>query len=430
MGKTGRGVRIGEVYTNRDGLDFVIVEPSNKANGYSALIRFVESGYETRSNLGRIYKGAIVDYYQKTIYGVACKGHTKCVTKLEKKAFKRWYCMIERCYNKNAIGYKSYGGKGVIVASRWLCFENFFEDLPKIEGYEEDAYINGRLELDKDLKFRDNKLYSLDTCMLVAKSENNKFMPTRQKEVIGYYKGEKYEFSNISEFARAHNIPDVGIRRAIRSGKAYKGWYFYFKYFVKIKRVTSWEDVVDAARFTINKDALGHEPSDEFKDSIMMAEHSPIRELMYVVEMYDVPCWVSQHIARHDAFAGHTVRDGASDTNFVGTSRTDRTGVNRNKLPQDAPVRHRIFLNAQDFINISQKRLCRIASKETRELWMEVIKELSKIDIQVANKCVPTCIYRGWCTENVCCGYSLTNAYQEQLKEYRNLIKPARERMK
>lgn len=191
---------------------------------------------------------------------------------------------------------------------------------------------------------------------------------------------------------------------------------------VKITRLTDWEIVIDNARFTIHKDDLCKEPSKEFKKKIILSEHSPIRCLDYIIELTDVPCWVSQHIARHDAFAGHTMRDGAEDTHFVATSRTDRhnQGTPRSKMPQDAPVKHRIFLNAQDFINISQRRLCTCASFETRFVWEKVISELKEIDPELASKCVRMCIYRGFCPEIVCCGYSKTAKFQEELYQYRN----------
>lgn len=191
---------------------------------------------------------------------------------------------------------------------------------------------------------------------------------------------------------------------------------------VKITRLTNWDAVVDNARFTIHKGDLGKEPSGEFKKKIVLSEHSPIRCLNYIVELDGVPCWVSQHIARHDAFAGHTMRDGASDTHFVATSRTDRhdVGVVRSKLPQDTPVNHRIMLNAQDFINISQRRLCTCASYETRFVWESILSELRAIDKELASKCVRTCVYRGFCPEIKCCGYDKTAKFQTDLYDYRN----------
>lgn len=188
------------------------------------------------------------------------------------------------------------------------------------------------------------------------------------------------------------------------------------------RRVTDWSEVLDSARYTVHKVDLGKEPSKAFKYSMLMSEHSPIRMLQYVVTMSEVPCWVSQHIARHDAFACHQVREGASETHFVATSRTDRTGIPRNKMPQDAPVGHRIFLNAQDLINISERRLCRLASPETRGVWLRVKEAIGEIDPEMRDVMRPTCVYRGFCPERECCGYANTEAFRKEVEEYRNLI--------
>lgn len=188
---------------------------------------------------------------------------------------------------------------------------------------------------------------------------------------------------------------------------------------VKVTRIVGWDIALDSALFTINKETKGKTPSDNWIKSACLAEHSMLREPRYIVEIYDIPCWSSQHIARHDAFANHNVRE-SKETHFVGTSRSDRTSIDRNKLPQDAPVSHRISLSAQDFITISKLRLCNCASKETRETWQEVVKELSKIEPILASCCVPTCIYRGFCPEFKGCGYDKTESFKKRLEEYRN----------
>lgn len=41
-----------------------------------------------------------------------------------------WSSMISRCYNRNARGFKYWGGRGISVCSRWRnSFEKFFEDM-------------------------------------------------------------------------------------------------------------------------------------------------------------------------------------------------------------------------------------------------------------------------------------------------------------
>lgn len=190
---------------------------------------------------------------------------------------------------------------------------------------------------------------------------------------------------------------------------------------VTARRLIDWNTVLNAARFTVNlEDSDTSEPSEKFKREILLAEHSPIRTLVYEITMKGIPSWVSQHIARHDAFAMHTVREGAADTHFVATQRSDRTGVDRNKLPQDAPVDHRMVLNAQDLITISRKRLCACASIETRALWQKVRDTVSKLDPEVADMMVRECVYRGFCTEKRRnCGYVRTAKFRRERDQYK-----------
>ena len=79
--------------------------------------------------------------------------------------------------------------------------------------------------------------------------------------------------------------------------------------------------------------------------------------------------------------------------------------------------------NAQAFINISRKRLCKgCASPETRMAWEIVIEMLRKHDPILAEKCVPECLYRGFCPEiDRCCGYVNTKRFEEDLKKYRSI---------
>ena len=41
-----------------------------------------------------------------------------------------WQAMKDRCYNKNNLGYKYWGGRGITVCDRWRdSFENFIADM-------------------------------------------------------------------------------------------------------------------------------------------------------------------------------------------------------------------------------------------------------------------------------------------------------------
>ena len=167
----------------------------------------------------------------------------------------------------------------------------------------------------------------------------------------------------------------------------------------------NWQAVKDAAMGTIGRDA-GKYPTSDWKRKILLAEHSPIRLLEFTFVIHDLPYYVSVHLARHWLGIVH----------FVSTQRTDRTGIDRTKKPQDAPVMHRIRVNAQALINISRKRLCNAASPETRKAWGLVIDALREKEPEIASVCVEECVYRGFCPEMKSCGYDFHDsrkAYME-----------------
>ena len=141
-----------------------------------------------------------------------------------------------------------------------------------------------------------------------------------------------------------------------------------------------------------------------------MSEHSPIRRLKFYWRFKNLMYWVSTHLVRHKIGIEH----------WVSTQRTDRTGANRDELPQSAFVNHACEADAQALINISRKRLCNCASKETREAWQSVKDEVTKVEPELASCMVRECVYRGFCPEMFPCGYSKTEAYKKELKEYRN----------
>ncbi len=171
----------------------------------------------------------------------------------------------------------------------------------------------------------------------------------------------------------------------------------------------TWRDVADSAYTTIHKEAGAKEPSSSWKRRILMCEHSPIRQLFFKVKWYDLKSWVSVHFVRHKIGIEHWVR----------TQREDRTGIERDDLPQSNNVEHEILANAQAIINISRRRLCNQASKETREAWQLVLNSIKDEQPELFSICVPDCIYRGWCYEFKSCGYHKTQQFTNRLNEYR-----------
>lgn len=180
---------------------------------------------------------------------------------------------------------------------------------------------------------------------------------------------------------------------------------------VQVRQYTTWEDVHEDACDTINRSPVKTPPA-KWRKRILLAEHSPIRNLEFKIKMKNIPYSTSVHIVRH--FTGIT--------HFVGTQRTDRCdGINRGELPQDMPVNHSMILNAQSLIFISRRRLCNQASAMTHKVWKMVIEKINEICPELGSVCVPECIYRGFCPEFKCCGYVNTEKYAKELEKYRDV---------
>lgn len=175
----------------------------------------------------------------------------------------------------------------------------------------------------------------------------------------------------------------------------------------------SWKDVYRACLNTVGKNT-DREPTSQWKTRILMSEHSPIRKLGIQAKWTSLYYWVSTHFVRHKYGIEH----------FVSTQRIDRTEEDRNKKTQDALVDHEIDLNPQSIINISRKRLCKMASPETREAWQEFLNELKEYEPELVKVCVPECVYRGFCPEFNSCGYThlAYEKFRKELDNYRGNI--------
>lgn len=160
---------------------------------------------------------------------------------------------------------------------------------------------------------------------------------------------------------------------------------------IKIKG--DWQEVVDDCRATVGKESLGKEPSKGFKQKLVVSEHSPIRDIIIKWRWKNIKHWVTVHWVRHKW------------EKFVQTQREDRTGIPRDKLPQDEPQTFTGEANTQGLIDSWRKRLCRMAADETRYYAEDFKAALRPVEEEISDALVPNCVYRCGCPELAGCSF-------------------------
>lgn len=175
-----------------------------------------------------------------------------------------------------------------------------------------------------------------------------------------------------------------------------------------------WLEVLNDCRATVGKDPRNSVPSIDFRKRILIAEHSPIRDISIKWFWGEIKSWIATHFSRHKWEC------------FIETQRSNRTGVPRDDLPQTTLVTFTGEANAQHLIDTARKRLCYQADPETRAYMVDLKRAIKKVEPELADVLVPSCIYRCGCPEMQKCGffetftrlYGLTDNIQERYDNY------------
>ena len=107
-------------------------------------------------------------------YGVGVFDYHKRIkrTDEEYKSYKKWSAILERCYSDNLKRrHPSY--IGCSVCEEWRLYSKF-------KKWFDEHYIDG-YSLDKDILFKNNKVYSPKTCCFVPQSINALFIKSDAK---------------------------------------------------------------------------------------------------------------------------------------------------------------------------------------------------------------------------------------------------------
>ena len=113
---------------------------------------------------------------------------------LNKRIYNCWHGMLMRCYcEKYHNTHPTY--KNCYVCNRWLKLSNFIEDIKLLDNYDK-WIINNKYQLDKDIKYKNNKEYNLDNCMFILDEQNTKEAVDNRNNSYCQIKINQYDLNN------------------------------------------------------------------------------------------------------------------------------------------------------------------------------------------------------------------------------------------
>lgn len=161
--------RLEEINYNNFGTKMKIVEYYNV--NYIIVEFQDEFKSKKKCSYNNFKKGIVKNLYDKEVYNIGYIGEGKYTHKTHKDIYRRWYDMIQRCYDSKIwIKHPTY--KDATVCEEWHNFQNF------AKWYEDNYYeCNGeKMCLDKDILTKGNKIYSPETCVFVPERINELFI--------------------------------------------------------------------------------------------------------------------------------------------------------------------------------------------------------------------------------------------------------------
>lgn len=163
--------RIGEINVSNEGYEMKIVE----CNSYNNIVIEFQDEHEAKvhTQYNNFKNGQVKNPYHPCVFGIGCLGQGRykaSVNKRHTKAYVHWKNMIKRCYDPYELN-KRPTYIDCYVCDEWLCFQNFAKWFYK-HYYK---CNNEKMNLDKDILFKGNKIYSPETCIFSPERINTLF---------------------------------------------------------------------------------------------------------------------------------------------------------------------------------------------------------------------------------------------------------------
>ena len=195
--------RTGETNISNEGCVMKILEYNNR---FDITVEFQdEHKYRVHTRYGYFKNGQCKNPFFASVFGHGYLGvdkegnvpntyESKDGKNVHTWEYNKWLGMLRRCFdNKLKDRYPTY--KDATCCDRWLCFANFLEDFEVLKQ-EYSWNENEKLNLDKDILHKGNKIYGLENCVLVPQWINTLFIKCDASRGdcpvgVSYHKGAK-----------------------------------------------------------------------------------------------------------------------------------------------------------------------------------------------------------------------------------------------
>jgi hypothetical protein len=161
-----RKVTVGSIWDSKNCGPFEVISIHHHD---IVLVRFLSTGYKTKTRTCHVRSGNVRDKYFRSVFGIGFIGDGPFKSKDSGKVtmeYRAWKAMLSRCYDKKTQeNHPTY--IGCTVSEEWHNFQSFAK-------WFHENYPHDRLnyDLDKDMKKIGNKVYSPDWCMFISMVSN------------------------------------------------------------------------------------------------------------------------------------------------------------------------------------------------------------------------------------------------------------------
>jgi hypothetical protein len=173
MSRNFNKLSINEIYPTNEGCFIRVVDVMT---GKKILVEFLDDyKHQVYSDAYTITKGSLKNSYNPSVSGRGFIGvgeYTPTIDSKHTPAYVLWKAMFYRCYSAESLE-KSPTYIDCYVSEKWYNFQNF------AGWFYSQSNWKLNYELDKDLLYSGNKVYSEETCCLIPKDINSSLVKVK-----------------------------------------------------------------------------------------------------------------------------------------------------------------------------------------------------------------------------------------------------------